>query len=50
MTTVEQKIELRDKLLSGMEKVYEKLVEYKKQKKSDLVVLQNNKVVHIKPY
>jgi len=37
------------KILAGMEKVYEKLIVFKKQMNSDLVVIKDNKVVHIKP-
>jgi hypothetical protein len=49
MTTVENQIELRDKILSGLEKVYKKLVEFKKQMNSELVVIKDNKIVKIKP-
>ncbi|MCH5599452.1 hypothetical protein [Niabella ginsengisoli] len=49
MTTVEKQIELRDKILLGLEKVYEKLLEFKKSKNSELVVLRDNKIVRIKP-
>lgn len=49
MTTVEKQIELRDKILLGLEKVYEKLIEFKKQKKSELVILKDGKIVKIKP-
>jgi hypothetical protein len=49
MTTVEKQIELKDKILVGLEKVYERLIEFKKQKNSDIVVLRDNKIVHIKP-
>lgn len=49
MTTVEKQIELKDKILIGLEKVYEKLIEFKKQKNSYLVILRDNKVVKIKP-
>jgi hypothetical protein len=49
MTTVEKQIEMRDKILVGLEKVYERLIEFKKQKNSELVVLRDNKVVKIKP-
>lgn len=49
MTTVKKQEELYDKILLGLEKVYEKLIEFKKQKKTDLVVMQNGKVVRIKP-
>ena len=37
------------KILEGMDKVYEKLIAFKKRMNSDLVVIKNNKVVHIKP-
>jgi len=49
MTTVKKQIELRDKILVGLDKAYEKLIEFKKQKKSELVVMKDNKVVRIKP-
>ena len=49
MTTVEKQMELRDKIVAGLEKVYARLIEFKKQKKSDLVVIRDNKVVRIKP-
>jgi len=49
MTTVEKQLELRDKILIGLEKVYEKLIEFKKDKKSELVVIKDNKIVKIKP-
>ena len=37
------------KILESMDKVYEKLVEFKKKMNSDLVVLQDGKIVRIKP-
>jgi hypothetical protein len=49
MTTVEKQIELKDKILIGLEKVYEKLIEFKKQKNSVLVIIKDNKIVKIKP-
>jgi len=49
MTTVEKQTELKDKILVGLEKVYERLIEFKKLKNSDLVILRDNKVVKIKP-
>ena len=45
MTTVEKQIELRNKILIGLEKVYEKLIEFKKQKNTELVVMRDNKIV-----
>ena len=43
------RIEHRNKILKGLEKAYEKLIEFKKQKNSDLVIIRNNKIVKIKP-
>ena len=41
MTTVEKQLELKDKIQIGLEKVYEKLIEFKKQKNTELVIIQN---------
>jgi hypothetical protein len=49
MTTIEKQTELHNKIILGLEKVYEKLIEFKKQKKTDLVILKDNQVVKIKP-
>lgn len=49
MTTVEKQLELKDKILIGLEKVYERLIEFKKQKNTELVILKDNKIVKIKP-
>jgi hypothetical protein len=49
MTTTEKHIEEKNKILKGLEKVYEKLIEFKKTKNSELVVLRENKIVRIKP-
>jgi hypothetical protein len=49
MTTIEKQIEFRNKILLGLEKVYEKLIEFKKQKNTELVIMKENKVVKIKP-
>jgi hypothetical protein len=37
------------KILEGMDKVYEKLIEFKKKAKSDLVILKDGKIVRVKP-
>jgi len=37
------------KILEGMDKVYEKLIEFKKKANSDLVVLKDGKIVRVKP-
>lgn len=49
MTTVEKQIELKDKIILGLEKVYERLIEFKKQKKTEIVIMKDNKIVKIKP-
>jgi hypothetical protein len=49
MTTIEIQIEEKTKILKGLEKVYEKLLIFKKSKNSELVVLRDNKIVKIKP-
>lgn len=49
MTTVERQLELRDKILAGLEQAYEKPLEFKKQKNTDLVVIKDNKIVKIRP-
>lgn len=37
------------KILEGMDKVYEKLIEFKKKMNSELIILKDNKIVRIKP-
>ncbi|MBX2953622.1 MAG: hypothetical protein KF870_14020 [Leadbetterella sp.] len=49
MTKAEIQIEKHDKILSGLDKVYERLIEFKKMKNSELVVLKDGKIVRIKP-
>ncbi len=39
----------RDKILIGMEKVYENLIDFKIRSNSDLIVLRNNHIMRIKP-
>ena len=40
--------EINKKILLGLEKAYEKMIDFKKQKQTDLVILQDNKVVRVK--
>jgi pyruvate kinase len=42
-------IEEKDKIVKGLKKAYEKLVEEKKAKKAKLVILRNGKVVKVEP-
>lgn len=49
MTIKEKQLELRDKVLKGLELTYAKLLEFKKEKNSVLVVMDGEKIVKIKP-
>lgn len=49
MTKIEKNNELINKILVGLDLAYERLLEFKKQKNSVLVVLRNGKIVKIKP-
>ena len=43
MTATEKHIEEKNKILLGLEKVYEKLIEFKKAKNSELVIIKDKK-------
>ncbi len=49
MTKKDKQIEFRDKIVKGLEIVYERLLEFKKEKNSVLVVMKGDKIVKIKP-
>ena len=49
MTTPEQQIELREKIQRSLETVYAKIVKFKKQKGTDIVIMQDGKITRIKP-
>lgn len=38
-----------EKIIEGLEKAYQKLIEYKKYKKTPIIVLRDGKVVEISP-
>ena len=44
-----KKTEQKIKILKGMEQVREKLIAFKKRMNSELVILQDNKVIRVKP-
>jgi hypothetical protein len=50
MTTIKEQLELREKIIYGLKKTYENVVEFKKHKNSALVVMRDNKIVKIKPW
>lgn len=49
MGTKEQLKEERDKIVKGLEETYKKLIEYKKQKKSPMIVVRNGKIEALDP-
>lgn len=49
MKTTNKQNELFDKIINGFEKVREKLIEFKRQKKSEIVIMENGKIIKIKP-
>ena len=49
MTKIEIQMEEKNKILLGLIKVYQKLLVFKKEKNSVLVILRDNKIVKIKP-
>ena len=49
MNQKDKQIELKDDIVKGLEIVYERLIEFKKSKNSELVVMQGDKIVRIKP-
>lgn len=50
MGTKEQLKDERDKIVKGLEETYRRLIEYKKQKKSPMIVLRNGEIVAVDPY
>jgi len=49
MGTKEQLKEERDRIVKGLEETYRRLVEYKKQKKSPMIVVRNGKIEAVDP-
>ncbi len=49
MTKKDKQMELKEKVVKGLEKVYERLIEFKKSKNSELVIMQDGNIVKIKP-
>ena len=48
-TETEKQTELFDKIVVGLELTYQRLIEFKKQKNSVLVIMQDDKIVKVKP-
>ena len=49
MNKKDKQIELKNKIVKGLEIVYERLIIYKREKNSELVIMKGNKIVKIKP-
>ena len=49
MTTIENQIEMKNKNLIGLKIAYARLLEFKKMKNSELVIMRDNKIMKIKP-
>ena len=49
MKPKQENISDRDKILKGMEKVHEQLIESKKKNNSELIIMINNQIVRVKP-
>lgn len=47
--TKEEQLELKDKIVYGLKIAYEKLLKEKREKNSELIVMQGDKIVRIKP-
>jgi imidazolonepropionase-like amidohydrolase len=50
MRTKEHFKEERDRIVKGLEETYRRLVEYKKQKKSPMIVVRDGKIVAVDPH
>ena len=46
---MESRKEIRNKIIKGLEASYKKLVEFKKQKNSPVVVSRNGEIVEVNP-
>jgi hypothetical protein len=49
MGTKEQLKEERDKIVKGLEETYKRLIEFKKQKNSPMIVIREGKIVAVDP-
>jgi hypothetical protein len=42
-------LEIKEKILLGLDKAFEQLIEFKKYNKTDLVILKDQKITRAKP-
>lgn len=45
----DKKTNHRNKIILGLDKAYEKLLEFKKQNHTELIIMRDSKIVRIKP-
>ncbi|HET9504200.1 MAG TPA: hypothetical protein VFO93_11710 [Hymenobacter sp.] len=47
--TLEQQLERHEKIAAGLKVAYARMLEFKRQKNSEVVVMQEGKIVRMKP-
>jgi hypothetical protein len=47
--TPEQQLERQDKIMAGLKIAYARMLEFKRQKNSEVIVVRDEKVMRIKP-
>jgi len=45
----DKQTELRDKLIAGLEIAYKRMLEFKRQKNSEVIVTRDGKIIRFKP-
>jgi hypothetical protein len=48
--TQEKKDEIKEKVMAGLALSYERLIEFKRQKNSPIVISRDNKIIFLKPW
>ncbi|WP_204248374.1 hypothetical protein [Hymenobacter sp. PAMC 26628] len=48
-TNREEQLERQEKIMAGLKIAYERMLEFKRQKNSEVVVMREGKIVRIKP-
>lgn len=46
--TIEEKIEIKNKIIEGLKISYQKLLQFKKEKNSDLIIQKGDDIIRIK--
>ena len=47
---INKDVDFTDRILLALDKVYDKLIEFKRSKDSPLVILRDGKIVRVKPW